>query len=345
MNWLKSIVGGAKEGRVTTRKTTVVPVESGAAPKITTFRDAYAVAFSPDGERIALGGRGSLAYRNVSGSDAIWVADAQKFGVRVIIIRDLVFTADGKQVISGGANGTPNEGQASIFFWSAQSGKLLKRVDAHGEEVRALKLSPDGEQLASCGPDGLLQVWTPAGKRLSTLKAQLKNINDVAFVADGRILASAAGYVDHIDKSAVQAKEPGVVAFWDLSSGKSAGTITLDSLSSANAIAASPDGKFVAVGLGTLDRKRRSGQAGRVQIFDVDSRAVVEEFTGFTAEVRTVAFSPGGSLLAAGTRQSYEGTSLQVWNVRTKSVVHRDRQGEYISSIRFSPDGQLMIYV
>lgn len=62
-------------------------------------------------------------------------------------------------------------------------------------------------------------------------------------------------------------------------------------------------------------------------------------FTGHTAVVVSVVFSPDGRLLASGS----EDDTIVLWNVNTgvkKKTLHGHK--DYVSSVAFSPDGQLL---
>jgi WD40 repeat protein len=58
-----------------------------------------------------------------------------------------------------------------LRWWEVQSGKCVRVQEAHQGIVQALKVSPDGSLLASCGDDGAIQVWDLAsGQHLRTLR-------------------------------------------------------------------------------------------------------------------------------------------------------------------------------
>jgi WD40 repeat protein len=46
-----------------------------------------------------------------------------------------------------------------IYCWDINEGKVLGEIQAHTHQVENLAISPDGQHLASIGPDGTLKLW------------------------------------------------------------------------------------------------------------------------------------------------------------------------------------------
>lgn len=101
-------------------------------------------------------------------------------------------------------NAIPNKEETTIPEYTA-----LFTLQGHKRSVSSLSISPDGQQLASSGVDGLLKIWSMAtGALIATLDAALATLSeasedqerdratlksglcDVAWSKDGRYLVS-----------------------------------------------------------------------------------------------------------------------------------------------------------
>jgi WD40 repeat protein len=67
-------------------------------------------------------------------------------------------------VVSGGSDGR-------LRWWEVDSGECVQVREAHQGTIQALKVSPDGRFLASCGDDGAITLWDlERGEHLRTLR-------------------------------------------------------------------------------------------------------------------------------------------------------------------------------
>ncbi len=132
-------------------------------------------------------------------------------------------------------------------------------------------------------------------------------INDIAFSADGRFFATAAGAAEFMSKPVgVQ----GVVKIFNAASGRPVFEISDPTLMSVYAIALSSDGNILA----TLDRdwvyaERSKTTPWQVRLWDVRTQTVLRGCP-VQHESRYLRFSPDGTLLAANS-----GSNVRVWRV------------------------------
>jgi WD40 repeat protein/serine/threonine protein kinase len=188
-----------------------------------------AVAFSPDGTRIATG-LGETDHG--SGQVLIWDSSTGRL-IRTLGKRapagdngivDLAFSRDGKLLASAGFDGNAR-------VWEVASDDEILTLPAQAF-VLSVAFSPDGNLLASSGSDGMVKVWdVSSGAEVQSLAGHLGAVLSVAFSPDGRLLATAG-----FDNTA---------RLWDVSTGREVLELTGHTLGLTDA-AFSPDGTQLA---------------------------------------------------------------------------------------------------
>jgi WD40 repeat protein len=307
-----------------------------------------AVAFSPDGQRLASAGRGGAVkvwdartgaalltlkggwrsftcvafspdgQRLVAGSGnwTFHVWDAHTGAVRFIrshhqAVTAVVFSPDGQCLASAGSeHNKPGE----VKIWDARTGAHRFTFKGHTGGVIWVAFSPNGQRLASASRDRTVKVWdTRTGTNLFTLKARRDSITSVAFSPDGQRLASAGS-----DKT---------IKVWDAHTGTPLLTFFLGPTASANALVFSPDSQRLA----------SIGENRTVKVWDARTGANLLTLQGHTQPVTSVAFSPDGQRLASASLDQ----TVKVWDARTATnPVTLQGHNFTIHSVAFSPDNQ-----
>jgi len=220
-----------------------------------------AVAFSPDGKKLASGS----GDKTVRIWDAATGATLQTFEGHSDQVRAVAFSPDGKQLASGSDNKT-------VRIWDAATGATLQTLEGHSSLVRAVAFSPDGKQLASGSDDTTVRIWDAAtGATLQTLEGLSWSVNAVAFSPDGKQLASGSGNA--------------TVRIWDAATGATLQTLEGHSFW-VSAVAFSPDGKQLA---SSSDNKT-------VRILDAATGATLQTFEANTIITR-LSYSSDGSIV------------------------------------------------
>ncbi len=146
-----------------------------------------AVAFSPDGKTLAVGG-----YREV----LLWDLAAGKLAKRLgagqigTMVQAVLFTKDGKSLAA--AEGTPY-GTGAVKVFDLKTGQVAMNFPEPKGAVTSLDLSPDGKLLAAGCSDAAAYVWSlPEKKLVTTLKGHVLAVSSVSFAANGKYLATAS---------------------------------------------------------------------------------------------------------------------------------------------------------
>lgn len=100
-------------------------------------------------------------------------------------VYSIAFTRDGDWLVSGQRGG-------DVSIWDMDRLETQRPAwRAHRDAVTALAMSPDGRTLASGGADGMIRMWDMATNALlGELAGHADQVSDVAFSADGALLAS-----------------------------------------------------------------------------------------------------------------------------------------------------------
>jgi dipeptidyl aminopeptidase/acylaminoacyl peptidase len=268
-----------------------------------TFREYLnAVAFSPDGSRLAIGGkRGQVLVADLATGK--WRQLRSRPRPEYADISDLAFDPAGRRLATAGDQG------GQVWDLSARARPLKIRY-GRGEQLRGVAFSPDGRMLAAAGYHGTARVWdTDTGTRLFKVTAQTF-LFGVAFSSDGRLLA-AAGY-------------DGAARIWDTDTRTQLLQVTHDK--QVNGVAFSPDGRLLAT----------ASDDGTARIWDTDTGIRLLQMT-HDSEVNNVAFSPNGRVLAT---VGNGGTAL--WDANTGTRLLQVTRDRYLFGVAFSPDGRLL---
>jgi WD40 repeat protein len=199
------------------------------------YTGTVAVAFAPDGQTLATGGRDGL----VKLWDVASGRHLRTLKLQYEQVEALAWSRDGRTVASAGRGGV-------IRLWDAATGKDLCPQPGHVAGVFRTILSPDGKMAVTAGWDRTVRWWdTTTGRALGVVDCFA---NDLAVSPDSRtVLASIPSPLPPGGRG-VSASHPyygvrGCLRTWDLATGRETTPADLPDGLRFGALAFTPDGR------------------------------------------------------------------------------------------------------
>jgi WD40 repeat protein len=286
---------------------------------ITGPADVKALAFSPDRRRVAVG------YRDKSLQ--IWDLSGHQPEEIITFRRDEAAVSSARFLPDGALLAMYEDGVGKLWDVEARVREHWLR-ETHSV-LRAVTFSPDGKALAAGGDNRAVILWDAETHRKVGEKYLLDfgEEGNIDFSWQGQTLATVAG------------REPPRLWAWDGGSFKELGRLKVNAGTEIYRVVLSPDGKLL------LTIGRAGDGTWMLTLWDVASKKVLERFTPEGSAVRSAAFSPDGSRIAAALS---EGT-LKVWDGamrRELFTVTLDRSQAVLrgsKALAFSPDGRVFM--
>jgi WD40 repeat protein len=254
---------------------------------------------SPDGQQVMAG--------DADGQVKVWRVDdgalTQTLRWDRLPVRSLEFAPNQQSILTSGDDRT-------IRLWKLEA---ARDKFSHDRTIYDVRVSPEGNLLASVSGDRMIKLWTLPGMLLrNTLDGHEGTIFAVEFSPTQPIIASASS--DH------------TIKLWRVSDGALLRTLTGHD-GSVLALSFSPTGRFLA----------SAGADQTVRIWDVSQQTEVQTFSDSQNNVNDVAFSPDGRVLA----YADEDGVIALRSTSTGALLHRFRGHDgAVQSLAFSPNGE-----
>jgi WD40 repeat protein len=292
------------------------------------------IAFSPDGTLLASSGADEVIM--------LWdmaTVIAGETDVRNIPsllghsnwINSLEFTDDGQTLISASDD-------ATMIVWDIlRRQQIGDTLYGHTDEVIGVAYSPDGNLIASASSDQTIILWDAhTHERIGTpLVGPNGRVESVAFSPDSRTIAATSNDLEN------------QIILWDVSDPTNPQRIgsPINGHTQGLLIAVfSPDGTLLA---SAADAPSRTTE-NPILLWDVSDLAAPDpmgSLIGHSGDIKTLAFSPDGMLLASGAQDR----SIILWDMNRESETFRQAVGEpftghtgTVRTVAFSPDGRTL---
>jgi len=287
-----------------------------------------AIAVSPDGKQLLTGDEGyqdNLKLWDLKSGRVIRAFHGHEPGMEAI--SSLLFSADGKHVLSAGAREIKRwdvSTGTALWTFTNRSGNEDARFTSlvispdggyviSGERSHAVVTQPDGTQAKPKSSGATIRVFSVAdGRQIRAFNEHRGWVEALAMCPDGRHVIAA----DHEDGAAM----------WDFTTGRQVKSFRVQGVFP---VAVSPDGKYALFGGVTV-----------LRLWDIAQDRELRTFHGHGGWLRSVAFSPDGRRALSGS----DDNTPRLWDLDTgKEIRGFGGYSRQIASVSLSAQGQQML--
>ncbi len=263
------------------------------------------VAFSPDGRKLAVGGRELLLYDvHVQDGPTLTVSNVASAKVPRRAVVSLSFSPDGRSIACGDNRGI-------LGLRSADDLSVRFETQAHADDIRSICFSHDGSQLLTGSADKTAIVWDATdGSIRVPLKGHFDDVTGATFLADDRVATVS------LDTS---------IRFWILTPKPIVQEIG-GHIHAVSCVSVSPDQTLLA----------SADSHSNVRIHSLRENLLVRNLSHpKPVSFSSLAFDPRGERLAVSS-----GHQIFVWDVETGEQLQTlSKHTDNVLSVCFSHDG------
>ena len=231
----------------------------------------------------------------------------------------MVFSPSGKQLAVRSGK--------EIKLWDAASGRLLRTLSGHTDNIAGMAFSPNGKLLASGSGtgEGNVRLWNPEDGSLVRILPGFAAKNLTFIPPDGDILMASW--------------EENTIRFWRVEDGT-----LLPSLQGIDgSTALSPDGKTLAYVTcnekeGVVCKKRV------VNLYNLEKGVITHTYAGLTEQIQDVAWSPDGSKILCASAYA-----ILEWDIASNTLSRKLEPGpakrQTITEIFLALDNKLLFAI
>lgn len=288
------------------------PVSVTPGPRISGLKGwVTAIAWSPNGQQLAVGTKGEVALLDAATGDIIRSLPIGKGQVRAV-----TYLPGGEALLIGGYQ--------AVLQIDVASAEVVRKWSGPRGVVTAIAISPVGENFAVASDDETVQIFSFENDKAIQKKAfQDEPANAVAWSPDGSRLAIGLG-------DETRPTRPGRLVVLDAQSGD----VVLeksDARQSVTGVAFAGNGNRVLAG--SLDE--------RVYVYDLATGEAHGFFGGHSRPVNALATLPGGAIAVSASGGKFkDGQNTKVWKIEDGAeLAVLEGHDARISALALTADG------